>query len=148
MSASVPVRFLTAAQVKRLHLHHIAKALPTQPTLFNSAIDSPVNHEHYGQKDPFQLAAVLAEKIILDHTYQDGNKRTALFAADMFLKENGYRLQKNAMFKSSEAFDQALADAHVSVATREWTAEDLGKFYESIAYPLTSSSNGHTAKDR
>ncbi|KID59689.1 DOC family protein, partial [Metarhizium hybridum] len=67
--------------------------------MLESAIDSPMNHKNYGQTDLFQLAGILAEKVILNHPYQDGNKRTALFAADMFLKINGYQLQKRPMEK-------------------------------------------------
>lgn len=58
--------------------------------MLESAINSPMNHKYYGQTDLFQLAGVLAEKIIFDHLYQDGNKRTALYVADMFLKMNRY----------------------------------------------------------
>lgn len=52
-----------------------------------------MNIKHYAKEDDvFQLAANLAEKIMKDHAFQDGNKRTALLAADMFLKINGYYL--------------------------------------------------------
>ncbi|KAI8713453.1 Fido domain-containing protein [Fusarium sp. LHS14.1] len=101
--------------------------------MLESAINSPVNHEHYGQKDLFVLAGVLAEKIALDHSYQDGNKRTALYAADMFLKMNGHQLQKRPEGKSQDEFNEELSDAHVFVATRRWTPEDLGNYYRSIA---------------
>lgn len=79
MSSTVSYRFLTIAQVKRLHMRQIAKASPTQLAMVESAVNSPVNHEHFGQKYFFVLAGVLAEKITLDHSYQDGNKRTALY---------------------------------------------------------------------
>ncbi|KKK14317.1 hypothetical protein ARAM_000780 [Aspergillus rambellii] len=42
----------------------------------------------------------------------DGNKRTALLAADMFLNINGYRLQ-NVPFADDPFNKAALADAHV-----------------------------------
>ncbi|KAM0429657.1 hypothetical protein ACHAPT_006263 [Fusarium lateritium] len=132
MSSTIAYRFLTLAQVKRLHMRHIAKASPTQPAMLESAINSPVNHEHYGQKDLFVLAGVLAEKIILDHPYQDGNKRTALYAADMFLKLNEHQLQTKPMGKDDVQLDEELSDAHVFVATRKWTPEDLGDYYRSI----------------
>jgi death-on-curing family protein len=63
--------------------------------MLESAIHSPIDMEHYTkEEDVFQLAANLAEKIMRNHAFQDGNKRTALVAADMFLKINGYYLQK------------------------------------------------------
>ncbi|RSL48127.1 hypothetical protein BHE90_015617 [Fusarium euwallaceae] len=135
--SSTAYRFLTTAQVKRLHMRHIAKASPTQPAMLESAVNSPVNHEHYGQKDLFVLAGVLAEKIALDHSYQDGNKRTALFAADMFLKMNGHQLRTRPNDKDEAEFDEELSDAHVFVATRRWTPEDLGNYYRGISQALT-----------
>ncbi|KAM3426223.1 hypothetical protein NHJ13734_009583 [Beauveria thailandica] len=97
--------------------------------MLESAIVSPMNHERYGQTDLFQLAGILAEKVILDHPYQDGNKRTALFAADMFLKINGFQIQKSPMDANEAALNKGLADAHVLVATSLWKSEDLGKYY-------------------
>ncbi|OAQ71014.1 DOC family protein [Pochonia chlamydosporia 170] len=129
-------RFLTAPQVRRLHALQIAASSPTQQTMLESATDSPINKNLYGQTDVFQLAAILAEKVILNHPYQDGNKRTALFAADMFLKMNGYQLQT----KMNDAEpDEGLADAHVFVASKQWTAEDLGKYYASVAKQMASN---------
>ncbi|RSL65979.1 hypothetical protein CEP53_003500 [Fusarium sp. AF-6] len=117
-------------------MRHIAKASPTQPAMLESAVNSPVNHEDYGQKDLFVLAGVLAEKIALDHSYQDGNKRTALYAADMFLKMNGHQLQTMPNDKNQVEFDEELSDAHVFVATRRWMPEDLGNYYRSISQAL------------
>ncbi|KAM3427446.1 hypothetical protein MY4824_009438 [Beauveria thailandica] len=108
--------------------------------MLESAIVSPMNHKHYGQMDLFQLAGTLAEKVILDHPYQDGNKRAALFAADMFLKINGYQLQKYPMDANEAALNKGLADAHVLVATSQWTSEELGKYYSSIAKRVTETS--------
>ncbi|KAF5121839.1 hypothetical protein E5D57_012309 [Metarhizium anisopliae] len=101
--------------------------------MLESAIDSPMNHKNYGQTDLFQLAGILAEKVILNHPYKDGNKRTALFAADMFLKINGYQLQKKPLENDDTALNQGLTDAHVLVATSQWTSEDLGHYYASVA---------------
>lgn len=124
-------RFLTAAQVQRLHARHIARAAPTQPAMLESAVHSPVSQHRYGQAaDVFALAGVVAEKVILNHPFQDGNKRTALFAADMFLGLNGYRL------RIPEGQALALAEAQVAVATRRWTSEDLGRCHAAMAKPV------------
>ncbi|KAF5023040.1 hypothetical protein F66182_4924 [Fusarium sp. NRRL 66182] len=140
MSSAICHRFLTATQVKRFYTRHIAKSSPTQPAMLESATNSPINHEYYGQTDLFLLAGVLAEKIILNHPYQNGNKRTALYAADMFLKTNGYQLQTKPMAKRDEELDKGLSDAHIFVASGRWTSEDLGGYYRSIAQPLTESN--------
>lgn len=129
------IRFLTTSQVMRLYETHVTRgARPTQPTYLESAVYSPQQHKHYGQNDIFQLAGLLAEKIILNHAYQDGNKRVALLAADMFLKINGYQLQKK-LFTRDE-LDSQLQSAHVAVATNQWDAEQLAAFYSSIATPI------------
>ena len=49
-----------------------------------------------------------------NHAYMDGNKRTALVAADMFMKINGYRLREN---EDLFAVNGELADAQVAVVT-------------------------------
>ena len=40
----------------------------------------------------FHKAAVYARNIIASHPFLDGNKRTAMTAASVFLESNGYRL--------------------------------------------------------
>lgn len=103
--------------------------------MLESALHSPMNLNHYtNEEDEFQLAANLAEKIMKNHAYQDGNKRTALLAADMFLKVNGYYLQKVPTGEDSRNKD--LANAHVAVVTNQWTAQQLGIYYKSVAAPL------------
>ncbi len=94
-----------------------------------------MNMKHYAkEKDIFKLAANLAEKIMKNHAFQDGNKRTALLADDMFLKINGYYLQKVPF--AEDTHNKALANAHVAVVTNQWTAEQLGAYYRSVAAPL------------
>lgn len=136
MASTICFRFLTATQVKRLYTMHIATSSPSQPTMLESAIDSPRNHKYYGQTNLFQLAGILAEKVILNHAYQDGNKRTALYAADMFLKINGYQLQKKPMATNDKGLNEMLTNAHILVATGQWTSADLGNYYASVARPL------------
>ncbi|KAJ6018381.1 hypothetical protein N7499_003695 [Penicillium canescens] len=110
------LRFLTVSQVQRLHARFVVpNAVPVQPNMLESAIHSPMNMKHYAkEEDVFQLAANLAEKIMLNHAFQDGNKRTALLAADMFLKINGFYLQKVPF--AEDLHNKALANAHVAVS--------------------------------
>ncbi|KFY88427.1 hypothetical protein V498_06794 [Pseudogymnoascus sp. VKM F-4517 (FW-2822)] len=126
-------RFLTSSKVIKLHSSTITTAQPSQPAMLDSAIASPMNIKHYQKEENiFQLAANLAEKIMKNHAYQDGNKRTALVAADMFLRINGYKPQNMAQ----ETVNTSIADAQVLVATSQWDAEKLGRFYQSIAAPI------------
>ncbi|RAL09230.1 type II toxin-antitoxin system death-on-curing family toxin [Aspergillus homomorphus CBS 101889] len=136
--ATKTIRFLTASQVQRLHAALvISNAVPTQTGLLESVVPSPMNLKHYAKvEDVFQLAANLAEKLMKNHAFLDGNKRTALLAADMFLKLNGYYLQKVPF--AEDTYDRALSNAHVAVVNNQWTAEQLGNYYKSVARPLDS----------
>ena len=130
------LRFLTLSRVQRLHARFVTPyVVPTQQGMLESAIHSPINLKHHGQvEDVFQLATNLAEKIMKNHAYQDGNKRTALLAADMVLKINGNYLQKVSF--AEDVHNKGLADAHVAVVTNKWTAQQLGQYYNSVAAPL------------
>jgi death-on-curing family protein len=85
--ATKTYRFLTMSQIQRLHRLHVSPNDPAQPGLLESAVNGPMNAKYYGSQDNvFQLAANLSDKIMRNHPFQDGNKRTAMAAADMFLK--------------------------------------------------------------
>ena len=43
-------------------------------------------------EDLAAMAAALFESLVMNHAFVDGNKRVAFFAADVFLRLNGYRL--------------------------------------------------------
>ena len=45
--------------------------------------------------DLFSKAAALMESLIRNHPFVDGNKRTGVVAAGLFLRRNGYRLTTN-----------------------------------------------------
>lgn len=60
--------------------------------LLESAAAKPINHYHYGEQDVAALAVALLLGVARNHPFVQGNKRTALAAADAFLHLNGYRL--------------------------------------------------------
>ncbi|KAJ5963424.1 uncharacterized protein N7479_003300 [Penicillium vulpinum] len=135
MTTQMP-QFLTMLQIQRLHHRFAVPCAPlTQPSILESAVNAPVDKNHYeNDRDVFRLAAILAERIMKNHAFQDGNKRTALLAADMFLKANGYYLKEIQFAEDSHV--QGLAEAHVAVVTKKWTAEQLCDYYRSVALPL------------
>lgn len=47
-------------------------------------------------------AAALMESLAINHPFMDGNKRIAFAAADVFLRGNGWRLQKPPMEMHAE----------------------------------------------
>lgn len=57
-----------------------------------SAIARPVNSYFYGTADVAYLAADLLYGIAANHPFMQGNKRTALVAAEVFLRLNGFDL--------------------------------------------------------
>lgn len=61
--------------------------------LIESALDRPRNLRAYTpDADHATLAASLCFGLVKNHGYRDGNKRTALAAAAVFLRMNGFRL--------------------------------------------------------
>jgi death-on-curing protein len=60
--------------------------------LLASALARVQTHAAYGETDPFELAAVLAEGIARNHPFVDGNKRTGFLVAVLFLRKNGWRV--------------------------------------------------------
>ena len=61
--------------------------------LLESAIGRPINHCKYENCDNvLKLGAILAEAILQNHVFEQGNKRTALAALKMFIERNGWEL--------------------------------------------------------
>lgn len=60
------------------------------PGLLASAVARLVNRWHYGDRDIVGLAGSLLLGIGRNHPFAQGNKRTALSAASVFLLFNGY----------------------------------------------------------
>lgn len=125
--------------------------MPTQSPLLESAISSPINQHYYTRTDDvFYLAAVLAQKIMLNHSFSDGNKRTSVAAADMFLRLNGIQLRQGEETGATKGEGQdveqedspehappkSLADAHVAMASGLWDEENLAGFYRKVARHL------------
>ncbi len=135
---STSFKFLTTAQILRLHSLYIRPAtLPTQPILLESAAEAPLNTLSYGppsQHTLFYLAANVAEKIMLNHAYQDGNKRTALLTAGAFLRLNGYKMipRKDGLEIEGRGMIK-LEDAIVGVVVKRFNVEMLMKYFEGIS---------------
>lgn len=58
--------------------------------LLMSALERPRQLYHYESPDHFDMAAAYAFGIAKNHPFVDGNKRTALMAAALFLETNGF----------------------------------------------------------
>lgn len=61
--------------------------------LLDSAVNRPRQLFAYGEPDLFALAAAVAEGIVRNHPFLDGNKRAGFMAAALFLEVNGLSFQ-------------------------------------------------------
>ncbi|KAL8783478.1 MAG: hypothetical protein Q9213_004615 [Squamulea squamosa] len=119
------IRFLSLEQVKKLHQIYIGTTAPCGDILLGSAINAPMNTQHYeGEQDVVKLASILASRIIKNHPFMDGNKRTALLAANAFLKINGKMLQERP--------HATLDAAHKAFTVGELDEAGLAKEYGKV----------------
>jgi death on curing protein len=86
--------------------------------LLESALARPL--ASFGGKNlydtPFKRAAALAESLVLNHGFVDGNKRTAMYAMAAWLEREGYVI---------EAERGALRDLALSIASHELSMEQI-----------------------
>ena len=85
--------FLLAAEaVLGIDAERIAKA--TRISLAESALAAPFasfeGNDLY--TDPVQRAAIIASRLVRNHPLPDGNGRVALLLMDLYLEEEGFRL--------------------------------------------------------
>lgn len=77
-------------------------------------------------RDIVPEAAALLESLAVSHPFVDGNKRTAFAAADVFLRINGWRLQRAPMQIHAEMlsmFDEGSFDmAHIEPWLRQFAS--------------------------
>ena len=58
--------------------------------LLDSALARPENIFCYGTPTPHELAAAYGYGLVKNHTFIDGNKRTAFLSTAVFLMDNGF----------------------------------------------------------
>lgn len=83
---------LVAESVLGIDARILARA--TNANLAHSALAAPFagfGGQHF-YEHPLQRAAILASRIVRNHPLPDGNKRVALILMDLYLEEQGYRL--------------------------------------------------------
>lgn len=87
--------------------------------LLESAIARPLQLFRYESPSHFELAACYALGIVKNHPFLDGNKRSGLMAAQMFLEINGWVFQ--APEEEAVVFTRALAAGELGEAEyAEW----------------------------
>jgi death-on-curing protein len=92
------MNYLTAEQVLFIHARLLAETGGEHGILNLGLLQSAVARPRATfdkqdlYPDLFSKAAALLESLIGNHAFVDGNKRTAITAAGLFLHINGYRL--------------------------------------------------------
>jgi death-on-curing protein len=96
--------------------------------LLESAIARPL--AAFGGKDlydtPFKRAAALAESLVLNHGFVDGNKRTAMYAMAAWLEREGYVV---------DALRGDLRDLALSIATHELNTQQIAAWLVQRSKP-------------
>jgi death-on-curing protein len=122
--------FLTVDEVLRIHEKCLAEHGGSQgirdPGLVESALASAANTHHYGQGDVFDVAAAYAFHLAESQAFIDGNKRTAVVAALVFLARNGLYAQPPRW---------GLYSAMIDVAEKKKTKADLADIFRRCAQP-------------
>ena len=77
--------------------------------------------------DLFSKAAALLEALVLNHPFLDGNKRTGVVAAGLFLRQNGYHLV---------ATNEDLVSIGLGVAQSKYSLEELAAWLKANAIPF------------
>lgn len=75
----------------------------------------------------YQKAAALMESQAQNHPFVDGNKRTAITAAAMFLQQNGYRLG---------AGNEELERFTLQVVIEKPSLEEMAAWFQNHAAPV------------
>ena len=120
--------FLTLKEVMKLHARSLAEHGGTQgvrdPGLIESALASARNTFLYGTGDVYDVAASYAFHLAEAQAFLDGNKRTAVSAALVFLARNGdyvtppFRLLHQAM---------------IDIAGKRMTKAELARVFRDLA---------------
>ena len=98
MSLAEP-KFMTLAEVHYVHEESLARyggsAGIRELGLLESALESARNVFWYGHGGLFEIAAAYAFHVAQAQAFIDGNKRTAVASAVLFLRINGVRVPKD-----------------------------------------------------
>ena len=121
-------RFLTVEQIGRLHQKTIERFGGLHgvrdPFLLEAAVIHPRTVHHYGDGDLFDVAAAYCDHIAQAQAYIDGNKRTAVAAALIFLQCNGVYTDFDSM---------RLYEAVIAIAERRMNKPELATLLRDLA---------------
>ena len=119
--------FISRATVEMIHrrsldLHGGQDGIRDENSL-ESAVAQPMNVHGYGQGDLYDMAAAYAFHLAQNQPFIDGNKRTAIATALLFLEGNGISLQAIA--------DGILYDAMIAIAEKRLDKAGLAAVFRT-----------------
>ena len=115
------MRYLTIHEVLFIHFQVIERFGGMHGVLNLAGLESAVARPQATMEgddlyaSALEKAAVLLHSLVLNHPFQDGNKRTAFTALGLFLHFNGMALEGSRT--DAENFVVNVADTHVDVET-------------------------------
>jgi death-on-curing protein len=119
--------FLSFEQVAEIHHEAIAKFGGTLGIRDRGALDSAIFHPKnvycYGASDLFEIAAAYAFHIAEAQAFLDGNKRTAIGAALIFLEGNGV---------STDCDADPIYRAMIAIAEKRMTRSALAELFRKL----------------
>ncbi len=90
--------------------------------LIESALARPKHAATYENADIIRQAATLCSGLIKNHPWEGGNKRTATFLTNLFLKRNGWQLKTTV----TEIVEMVLA-----VEADKWKVDEIENWLRS-----------------
>jgi death-on-curing protein len=113
--------YLTVQEAVKFHVLYMRKLGETRFGVFDrnlieSALARPQHAAAYENADIIAQSATLLYGLIKNHPWEGGNKRTATFLTNLFLKRNGWRLETS----TSEIVELVLA-----VESDKWQVTEI-----------------------
>ena len=120
------IKELTSQEVMEMHDRIIERYGGTKGILYQGTVDHIV-YLLNRTNDIFKKAALALDKIVKEHPFMDGNKRTGLEVADVLLRRNGYHVH---------ASDAELLHMLTKIAKYECTVEKIETWLRKKVLPL------------
>ena len=119
--------FLRVKDVEKLHAMSLQRFGGSEGLRDRNAFESAVHHPksifYYDQGDLFDMAAAYCFHIAQAQAFLDGNKRTGVAAAIVFLNENGYPITGDSM---------RIHKALIAVAEGEMGRDDIAALLREL----------------
>ncbi len=97
--------------------------------LLESALARPQQLASYGSPSLFEMAAAYAHGIVKNHPFLDGNKRSGLMCAALFIETNGFHF---------EASEESAVERTLAFAAGEIGAEEYAAWLAAESRPASS----------